>query len=154
MGGTILIAEDNETDAMLLKRAFAKAGSGAPLKIVRDGKQAVSYLRGEGEFTDRSSHPYPLLLLLDLKMPLMDGFDVLSWLRGEPGLKRLLVVVLTASNLQADIDRAYDLGANSYLVKPTGFESLIELTKQLESYWLRANQLPELRPSSKPATKT
>jgi len=141
----ILLAEDNETDALLLKRAFEKAEVDTELTVVRDGQEAVFYLRGENEFADRQEHPFPVLLLLDLKMPLMDGFDVLSWLKGQPGLKRLLVVVLTSSNLQADIDRAYDLGANSYLVKPTGFENLIDLTKRLEAYWLEANQTPGLR---------
>ena len=145
----ILLAEDNETDALLLKRAFEKADVDTPLTVVRDGQEAVSYLRGEKQFSNRQEHPFPILMLLDLKMPLMDGFDVLSWLKDQPELKRLLVVVLTSSNLQADIDRAYDLGANSYLVKPTGFDRLIDLTKRLESYWLQANQMPVLGSSSR-----
>jgi CheY-like chemotaxis protein len=142
--GMILLAEDNETDALLLRRAFEKADVDTSITVVRDGQEAVCYLRGENQFANRQQHPFPLLLLLDLKMPLMDGFDVLTWLKGQPGLKRLLVVVLTSSNLQTDIDRAYDLGANSYLVKPTGFDRLIDLTKRLEAYWLQANQMPAL----------
>src|SRR6266478_5203752 len=133
--GTILLAEDNETDALLLKRAFEKAEVDTSLMVVRDGQEAVCYLRGEKQFANRQEHPYPMLLLLDLKMPLMDGLDVLSWLKGQPGLKRLLVVVLTSSNLQADIDRAYDLGANSYLVKPTGFDRMVNMIQRFEAYW-------------------
>src|SRR5690348_7235194 len=117
----ILLAEDDPNDVMLLQRAFQKAGLRDRLKIVRDGEQAIDYLAGRGEYADREQFPQPFMLLLDLKMPGTDGFEVLQWVRAESSLKRLLVVVLTSSNLQADVDRAYDLGANSYLVKPVEF---------------------------------
>jgi CheY-like chemotaxis protein len=101
------------------------------LQAVSDGDQAMAYLRGTNTFSDRSKHPMPSLILLDLKMPRVSGFDVLAWLRTEDGLKQLPVVVLTSSNHDADIKRAYDLGARSYLVKPVGFEALVELVKTL-----------------------
>src|SRR6476619_3845672 len=113
----ILIAEDDANDVLLLERAFEKAGLRHSLRIVRDGEQAIQYFSGQGVYSDRNKFPLPFLLLLDLKMPGTDGFDVLRWARGEPDLKRLLIVVLTSSNLQTDVDRAYELGANSYLVK-------------------------------------
>jgi CheY-like chemotaxis protein len=136
--GMILVAEDNKNDAFLLERACRKAGIDAILNFVSDGQQAVDFLSGQGE-----GSRLPQLLLLDLKMPLMDGFDVLRWLRAQPGLKRLLVVVLTSSGEQKDIDRAYDLGANSYLVKPSSYEGLVDCAKLLDRYWFQANASPE-----------
>src|SRR5437868_1652779 len=103
----ILLVDDDPNDVMLIQRAFQKAGLRNNLKVARDGEEAVQYLTGEGSFADRQKSPMPFLVLLDLKMPGMDGFDVLSWIRREPELKRLLVVVLTSSNLQSDVDRAY-----------------------------------------------
>jgi CheY-like chemotaxis protein len=97
---------------------------------------------GEAGFSNRTNHPLPDLMLLDLKMPKLNGFDVLSWLRAKPGLKRLLVTVLTSSDQPVDINRAYDLGANSYLVKPHATENLLDLVNRVEKYWLEANQNP------------
>src|SRR5689334_14648532 len=99
----ILLAEDDDNDVLLIQRAFQKAGLRDVLKIVRNGEQALAYLSGQGEYSDRERYPVPFLLLLDLKMPGTDGFEVLHWVRAEPNLKRLLVVVLTSSNLQADV---------------------------------------------------
>ena len=138
----ILLAEDDPNDVLLLERAFEKAGFHKVLKIVRDGDQAIKYLSGQGIYADRQKYPSPFLLLLDLKMPGTDGFEVLQWLRREPDLKRLLVVVLTSSNLQADVDRAYDLGANSYLVKPVGFEEMANLIRRFEMYWSEIKRTP------------
>src|SRR4029077_13538322 len=112
---------DDENDALLIGRAFRRSGWGKDLQNVRGGEQGVDYLSGHGSYANRERFPLPFLVLLDLKMPGLDGFEVLQWLRAEPELKRLLVVVLTSSNLQADVDRAYELGANSYLVKPVEF---------------------------------
>src|SRR4051812_49319470 len=116
--GTILVAEDETADAFFLKRAFAKAGVPTTLQFVRDGQEAIEYLAGEGEFANRLVHPLPHLLLLDLKMPRMDGFQVVGWVRQQPLLKRLPVIIFSSSDQEHDINRAYDLGANSYLVKP------------------------------------
>jgi CheY-like chemotaxis protein len=143
----ILLAEDEANDVLLLERAFEKAGLQRTLKIVRDGEQAIQYLSGRGSYTDRKKFPLPFLLLLDLKMPGTDGFEVLQWLRGQPEFKRLLVVVLTSSNLQSDVDRAYELGANSYLVKPVSFDEMANLIQRFEMYWTEINRTP-----STPAT--
>src|SRR5437870_2600038 len=113
----VLIAEDDPMDIFLLQRAFAAAGVPASLRFVRDGQEVLDYLGGEAGYADREAHPLPDLMLLDLKMPRLNGFDVLGWLRNRPGLKRLLVAVLTSSDHPEDINRAYDLGVNSYLLK-------------------------------------
>jgi CheY-like chemotaxis protein len=142
MSKSVLIAEDDPADAFLLERAFAAAEISASLHFVRDGQEAIDYLEGSVNYADREVHPLPDLLLLDLKMPKLNGFDVLSWLRQQPGLKRLLVTVLTSSDQPNDINRAYDLGANSYLLKPHNSHELSELVKRVQKYWLETNQVP------------
>ena|SRR6267378_3473536 len=142
MSKRVLIAEDDPTDVFLLQRAFAAAGIPATLHFVRDGQEAIDYLEGGATYADREAHPLPDLLLLDLKMPKLNGFDVLAWLRQQPGLKRLLVTVLTSSDQPTDINRAYDLGANSYLLKPHSSQELSELVKRVQKYWLEINQVP------------
>jgi CheY-like chemotaxis protein len=139
---TILVADDDADDVFLLQRAFSKAGIKANLQFARDGEEAILYLRS----SDQQKNPTPDLLLLDLKMPRVDGFSVLEWVRGQPGLKRLLVTVLTSSDARIDINRAYDLGANSYLVKPFGNEHLVKLVEHLQTYWLGINFAPECEP--------
>ena len=138
----VLIAEDDPSDVSLLQRAFNAAGVPASLHFVRDGQEAIDYLGGEANYADRTAYPLPDLMLLDLKMPRLNGFDVLQWLRQQPGLKRLLVTILTSSDQARDIDRAYDLGANSYLLKPHGSGELAELVQRVERYWLDLNQRP------------
>ena len=138
----ILLVEDNADDVLLIRRAFRKSGAACEIVEVGDGDAAVSYLGGTGEYTDRPSHPLPTLVLLDLKLPRRNGFEVLEWLRGRPGLRRLPVVVLTSSNHAGDLDRAYDCGANSYLVKPVRFEALLEMARTLGLYWLQLNERP------------
>jgi CheY-like chemotaxis protein len=140
----ILVVEDDSNDVVLIQRAFAKARILNPLQTVGNGDDAVAYLAGEGEFADRQRHPFPVLVLLDLKLPRRTGLEVLGWIRSQAGLKRLPVVVLTSSKEARDVNRAYDLGANSYLVKPVGFDSLLELVKSLEVYWLILNQKPDV----------
>jgi len=143
----ILLAEDNSTDALMVRRAFTKAGVRGTLDVVEDGDRAVDYLSGRGPFADRARHPLPVLLLLDLKLPRRSGLEVLGWVRQQPGLKRLPVVVLTSSEENADINTAYDLGANSYLVKPVDCDALLNLVKGLGLYWLVLNEDPELGPA-------
>jgi CheY-like chemotaxis protein len=138
----ILLVEDEATDALLIQRAFQKTGLPHRLKIVRDGNQAIQYLSGQGPYGNRERFPLPFLVLLDLKMPGTDGFGVLQWARAEPGLKRLLIVVLTSSALQSDIDRAYEAGANSYMVKPLEFEQMVHLIQRFEIYWTEINRTP------------
>lgn len=146
----ILLAEDDANDTLLIKRAFQKASLGRVLKAVPDGQEAIDYLRGINQYTDRSLFPLPFLVLLDLKMPGTDGFEVLRWIRTQPDLKRLLVVVLTSSNLQADVDRAYELGANSYLVKPVEFSEMVNMIQRFEAYWTELNRFPTPAATLKP----
>ena len=140
---TILLAEDNSTDALMVQRAFKKAHLMNPVQVVDDGDKAVAYLGGQGVYADREKYPLPVLLLLDLKLPRRSGLEVLEWLRQQEGLKRLPVIVLTSSKESADVNRAYDLGANSYLVKPVDFDLLLEMVKTLGLYWVVMNQKPE-----------
>lgn len=145
-GQVILVVEDDPNDVLLIQRAFSKARILNPLRTVSNGDEAVAYLSGEGQFADRDIYPFPVLVLLDLKLPRRSGLEVLAWTRSQPGLKRLPIVVLTSSKESSDINRAYDLGANSYLVKPVGFDSLLELVKSLEVYWMMLNQSPDVFP--------
>jgi CheY-like chemotaxis protein len=138
----ILHVEDDPNDVLLVQRAFRKANLSVSLEAVNDGDGAVAYLAGEGIYADRERYPLPALVLLDLKIPRKSGFEVLAWIRGEGGLKRLPVTILTSSKHDKDINQAYDLGANSYLVKPVGFDALVEMMKALSSYWLDLNQKP------------
>ena len=146
----ILLVEDDQNDVLLLQRAFQKAGIKNALKVVRDGEQAISYLSGRDIYANRERFPLPFLVLLDLRMPGMDGFEVLQWARAEPDLKRLLIVVLTSSNLQVDVDRAYELGANSYLVKPVEFDEMVALIQRFKIYWSEINRVPSVAGPAKP----
>src|SRR4051812_31070214 len=109
---TILIAEDRDDDVFIIKRGLVRAQIEIHLQVVRDGEEAISYLAGSGKYSDRDAFPLPWLLLLDLKMPRLDGFDVLKWIRQRPDFKSLIVVVLTSSEDIRDVNRAYALGAN------------------------------------------
>lgn len=140
----ILLVEDDINDALLLRRAFAKAGGRNTIVQLEDGDAAVAYLGGTDDYADRERHPLPCLILLDLKLPRRSGFEVLEWMRAQPGLKRLPVVVLTSSQQSQDINRAYDLGANSYLVKPVGFDTLLEMVRALNLYWLLFNKAGDI----------
>ena len=139
---TILVAEDDIDDAFFLQRAFQKAGVSTSLQFVKDGQEAIDYLDGEGDFTDRAAYPTPDLLLLDLKMPRINGFQVLEWVRQQPALKRLPVIIFSSSDEGKDINHAYDLGANSYLLKPHSSEDLIKVAQKLKMYWVESNQTP------------
>ena len=130
----ILVAEDDDNDICLIKRAFQKAQFENPLNVVKDGDQAVAYLQGSGPYIDRERHPPPALVLLDLKMPRKNGFEVLAWIREQPEFNHLPVVMLTSSQESSDIGRAYALGANSYLVKPANFANLVEMMNRLRGY--------------------
>jgi CheY-like chemotaxis protein len=146
----VLLVEDEPNDVFLIERAFRKCDFQHALHSVNDGEQAVAYLSGVREFADRQAFPLPTLVLLDLKLPRRSGLEVLAWLRNRhDSLRRLPVVVLTSSKQSSDVNRAYELGANSYLVKPVAFDGLLELVKALNGYWIRFNEKPELdTPSS------
>lgn len=141
----ILVVEDNPDDVLLLQRAFRKANLMNPVHVVPDGQAAIDYLGGTAPYDDRNRYPIPALVLLDLKLPKRNGHEVLQWIRAQPGLRRLPVAVLTTSRESPDINRAYDLGANSYLAKPVDFDALIELVKTLQLYWMILNERPDVR---------
>jgi CheY-like chemotaxis protein len=146
MTQTILLVEDNPADILLIQRAFRQADlSHISLQIVRDGDAAVLYLSGEREYLDRERYPLPILMLLDLKLPRRSGHEVLEWLRQQPDLKRLPVIMLTSSREILDVNQSYELGVNSYLVKPIGFAALVEMLKTLNLYWLMLNEPPEVQ---------
>jgi len=136
----VLLVEDDADHVLLIQRAFSKANLVNPLRIVRDGDDAVNYLSGSGPYADRTRHPLPSLILLDLKLPRKSGLEVLEWLRGEPHLKFTPVVILSSSAETADIQRAYVLGVNSYLVKPVNFGDLLEMVKSIGMYWMILNR--------------
>ncbi|HMJ64133.1 MAG TPA: response regulator [Candidatus Binatia bacterium] len=140
----ILLAEDNEDDVAMMRRAFKKANFVNPLYVVENGEQAIAYLKGEGKYASREEYPLPSLLLLDLKMPRKNGFDVLEWIRQQNGLGSLRVVVLTSSDEIRDVNRAYQLGANSFLVKPLDFSEFVRMTEALKGYWIWLSRAPEL----------
>ena len=109
---------------------------------LQNGDITIDTLGGRGPYSNRQRFPLPFLVLLDLRMSGTDGFGVLQWARAEPRLKRLLIVVFTSSNLQSDINRAYEAGANSYLVKPVEFEQMVHLVQRFEIYWTEINRTP------------
>jgi len=132
----VLLVDDSENDAMLMRAVFERAGFVEPLRFVRDGDQAIAYLRGDGVYRDRRQFPMPTVVLLDLNMPRKNGFEVLTWIREQPTLRRMRVYIMSTSNRAQDIDRAYELGANSYLVKPTNLDGLMHMAKCLVA-WLK-----------------
>lgn len=145
----ILIAEDNPDDVSMLKRALEQAAIKTPIYFVADGEQTIAYLKGGGKFANRDEYPLPDLLLLDLKMPRSDGFEVLEWLRHQPSLASLRTVVLTTSDRIWDVNRAYELGANSFLVKPLDFTDFKNTLQAVYNYWLALDKGPKI---TRPAT--
>ena len=143
---SVLAAEDNEDDIFLLREAFHKAGSTSRLFTVGHGVEAVAYLKGDEAYGNRDDYPFPDVLLLDLNMPGMNGFEVLGWLRQDPRCSRLVVHVLTASARDADVQRAYQLGANSFVVKPNRFDQLVAFVAALHQ-WHRFTSFPR-RPNA------
>ena len=142
-GHTLLLVEDDPDDVFHLKRAYKKAGLAHPLYVVADGQQAIDYLAGVGPYADRARHPLPTLMLLDLKLPRRSGLEVLAWVRAQPALRRLPIIALTSSRERADVNGAYDLCVNSYLVKPLDAVALCDLMGRIDAYWLDANESPD-----------
>ena len=147
----ILYVEDEETDVMLLQHVFAKGGINNPLHTVKDGKTAKDYLAGNPPFDDRRQHPLPGLVLLDLNLPYWSGLEVLEWIRHQPQFRRVPVVVFTSSSRPDDIARAYDAGANAYLVKPNALAELSTMALALRDFWLVHNRLPNTLGAPPPA---
>ena len=137
---TVLLAEDDPDDILLTQIAFEKARLANPLQVVRDGEEAIAYLKGEGKYANRAQYPLPILVLLDLKMPRMNGFQVLEWLNNHSELERVPVAIMTSSDHDPHITRAYQLGADSYLRKPPDAAALLALVQRLQAYWVILNQ--------------
>ena len=130
----ILLVDDNPHDVVLIRLAFRKVGIIDTIQLVKDGREAMRYIQGDGPYSDRHQYPIPTLVLLDLKMPQTSGFEVLQWIRKNRELENVVVVVMSGSRNDADISKAYHLGANMYLVKPARFEELVRLMESLKDY--------------------
>ncbi|MDB6034359.1 MAG: response regulator with CheY-like receiver domain and winged-helix DNA-binding domain [Verrucomicrobiales bacterium] len=130
----ILLVEDNEDDVVIMQAAFRKAKIPNRLEIARDGEEALNYLSGMGKWADRNTYPLPVVILLDLNMPKKGGLEVLDWVRQQTTLRHVTVQVLTASSREEDVCRAFQLGANDYLVKPSRIETLVEMLKAWQSF--------------------
>lgn len=142
---TVLLVEDDPSDVRLIQRAFGRLDHPVPMIRLTDGDEVVDYLGGRAPYENRALYPIPVLMLLDLKLPRRSGFEVLQWLRGQnSGLKRLPVIMLTSSRHSADINRAYDLGANSYLAKPETASQLQDMAARFRSYWMNCNEPPDI----------
>src|SRR4030095_15858938 len=131
----ILLVEDDPNDVWLVKHAFQSANISNPLRIVNDGQEAVDYLRGHGSFGDRHAFPMPKLVLLDLKMPRLHGFDVIGGMRRNYPWKTTPIIILSSSALPQDVNRAYELGANAYMVKPADYRALERLFRTIADFW-------------------
>lgn len=138
----ILVVEDNENDQLLIRRTLTQSGIPNPRHFVESGEDAINYLVGVGPYTNRERFPLPGLVLLDLKLGQMDGFDVLKWIRAHPHFKDLRVVVLTSSSNTEDVHKAYQLGANSFLVKPLDLENIASLFATIWMQLWKANNTP------------
>jgi CheY-like chemotaxis protein len=124
-----------------MRRAIKTAGIENRVLVVEDGQTAIEYLGGQGVFSDRHMHPLPGIILLDLKLPRVSGLEVLEWIRKNPGTRSVVVIILTSSNQPSDMKKAYQLGANSFVVKPGGFEELQDFAKGFKAYWLSHNRV-------------
>jgi len=146
----ILHVEDEESDLLLLQLAFQDAGITFPLRVATDGQMAIDYLRGAGRFADREKFPLPCLVLLDLKLPRKSGFEVLQWMRAQPLLRRIAVIVLSSAEHERDIAQAYELGANSYILKPMDVAERVQTCRVLKDWWLGCNRfapVPDTNPT-------
>lgn len=138
----ILLVEDSEDNIFLVRHAMRKAGVTTRLEVVTSGEEAVAYLGGTNGFSNWNQFPLPAIVLLDLKMPGMNGFEVLKWVRQHPGLRALRVAMLTSSDMPAEIKEAHELGANIFLTKPVDLDKLVEIMKTLSEHWLKQAQPP------------
>jgi CheY-like chemotaxis protein len=136
--GAVLLVDDSEEDILLAKIAFAKARLANPVFVVQDGEDAVAYLDGQKPYSDRLQFPFPILMLLDLRMPRRDGFEVLQWLKEQSFRTELMVAVMTNSQNEPDTHRCFQLGADSYLIKPPEPEDLLQLVQRLKACWFIA----------------
>jgi len=143
MAKTILLAEDSPDDVILFLEVMRRSGLRNPVIVVHDGAEAIAYLKGNGKFADRNQYPLPAILMLDLRMPRMDGFHVLEWIHTQPRLHEMLVVVLSHYGETEDIRRAYALGAHSFLTKPFTHNDLLNLAGHFDGNWERSSARTE-----------
>ncbi len=142
---TVLLVEDDLNDIFLVKRAFKKARLQNPLNVVTDGQEAIHYLRGVGKYADRETYPLPTLIVMDIKMPRRTGFEVLEWVKGQGRpLRRIPIVIVSSSDNPSDINQAYELGANAYMVKPMDYRAVEHLFQSITHYWGLECAKPEL----------
>jgi CheY-like chemotaxis protein len=141
-GLVVLLVEDNPDHAELIRRAFTERGAPIALSVARHGEEALDYLFRRREYQDPARSPRPRVILLDLRLPRVDGLDVLAQIKSSAELRGIPAVVLTTSEADSDVARAYELHANSYLVKPVDFERFEDLVGKVESYWLALNRQP------------
>jgi CheY-like chemotaxis protein len=143
LNGPVLLVEDDSSDFRLIQRAFAKIRPTVPMIRLSHGDEAVAYLAGDAPYENRSLHPFPCVILLDIKLPRRSGFEVLEWIRSqESTLKRVPIIMLTSSSHHVDVNKAYELGVNSYLVKPSNNSELEQLVSTFRAYWVELNQGP------------
>jgi CheY-like chemotaxis protein len=132
---TILLVEDEENDARLVQMAFKKNGILNPVHWAKDGLEAIAYLNGEGAYGNRERYPFPEVLILDLKMPRMTGLELLAWIRDHPAFKVIPTIIMTSSRQDPDVEKAYELGANTYMIKPSSFAELAKMVQLAHEYW-------------------
>ena len=140
---TIVYADDDADDRLLTREAMKASRLANEMFFVEDGEELLDFLNHRGKYADRVAAPLPSIILLDLNMPRMDGREALMRMKADPRLRRIPVVVLTTSDAETDILRSYDIGANSYIVKPVTFEALVEVMRDLGRYWLQVVELPD-----------
>ena len=145
---TILLVEDDRDDVFIFTRALQSANVGNPVVVVTNGQEAVDYLTHQGKYADEEMYPLPFVIFLDLKLPYLDGFEVLSWIRKQPSLESIVVVVLTGSDESRDHQKAYTLGARSYLVKPPQAKDISQFMDSMASYWGQG-EMPVINGSKK-----
>jgi CheY-like chemotaxis protein len=142
---SVLLVEDDENDVVLVTHTFKKAQIQNPLQVVTDGAEAVEYLKGDGKYENRERWPLPELIVMDIKMPRLSGFEVLEWVKGNGGpLRRIPIVIVSGSDNPDDINRAYELGANAYMVKPMDSRGVEHLFQSITHYWGLECAKPEL----------
>lgn len=145
--GVFLLVDDDTNDQVLIRRSFQRAPTTTRIVVAHNGDEALSYLSGAGDFADRKQFPLPAAVLLDLKLPRRSGLEVLSWIRKHAALGQMPVIVLTSSYQEQDVRSAYELGANSYLVKPVDLEDLETMMARVAEYWTGLNRPPVLSPA-------
>jgi CheY-like chemotaxis protein len=144
MSQTILLVEDDDNDILFMKMAMEKSGIPNPLQVATHGRQAMEYLQGLDKYANRETYPLPCMVLLDLKLPYVPGLEVLRRIRQDPVLKDIIVIILTSSQEASDVDQAYDIGTNAYVVKPPNIDKLQNLIEAIKVFWLDFNMPPRV----------